>query len=55
MMSGGMMGSGTDPGKVMGALLASAPRPRVSAAAALYLCPVPGHAQKGMAGTLTIR
>jgi rusticyanin len=34
MMSGGMMGTGTDPGKVMGTLFANAPGPRVSAAQA---------------------
>jgi rusticyanin len=37
MMSTGMMGGGTDPGKVMGALFAPAPGPRVSAAQATAL------------------
>ena len=37
MMSGGMMGGGTDPGKVMGTLFAGAPGPRVSAAQATAL------------------
>jgi rusticyanin len=37
MMSNGMMGSGTDPGKVMGTLFANAPGPRVSAAQAAAL------------------
>jgi len=35
--SGSMMGTSTDPGKVMGALFAGAPGPRVSAAAAARL------------------
>jgi uncharacterized cupredoxin-like copper-binding protein len=26
-----------------------------TAGAYYYLCPVPGHAQRGMAGTLTVR
>jgi rusticyanin len=37
MSSEGMMGGGTDPGKVMGALYANAPGPRVSAAQATAL------------------
>jgi rusticyanin len=37
MSAGGMMGGGTDPGKVMGALYANAPGPRVSAAQATEL------------------
>jgi rusticyanin len=34
MMSAGMTGSGTDPGKIMGRLFAGAPGPRISAARA---------------------
>src|SRR6516162_596612 len=37
MMSTGMMGGSTDPGKVMGTLFANAPGPRVSAAQATAL------------------
>jgi hypothetical protein len=37
MMGIGMMGGSTDPGKIMGSLLASAPGPRVSAAQAAAL------------------
>ena len=79
MMGGSMMGTGHDPGQVMGRRLADVPGARVSpnqaaqlddrvpayatgtltftASAAgtyQYLCPVPGHAQKGMAGSLVI-
>jgi Sulfocyanin (SoxE) domain len=46
MMSTGMMGSGTDPGKVMGTLFASASGPRVSAARATALgSQIPAGAQ----------
>jgi rusticyanin len=55
MMSGGMMGGGTDPGKVMGALFANAPGPRASAAKATALgSQVPVGAQVSKAnGTIT--
>jgi rusticyanin len=56
MMSTGMMGGGsTDPGKVMGALFASAPGPRVSAAQATALgTQVPAGAQvAAAANTIT--
>jgi rusticyanin len=46
MMGAGMMGTGTDPGKIMGRLFASAPGPRVSAAQATALgSQVPAGAQ----------
>ena len=46
MMGTGMMGGGTDPGKIMGRLFASAPGPRVSAAQAAALgSQVPAGAQ----------
>jgi rusticyanin len=46
MMGSGMMGAGTDPGKVMGTLFAGAPGPRVSAAQATALgSQVPAGAQ----------
>ena len=37
MMSSGMMGGSTDPGKVMGTLFAGAPGPRVNTAQATAL------------------
>jgi rusticyanin len=46
MMGTGMMGGGTDPGKIMGSLFASAPGPRVSTAQAAALgSQVPAGAQ----------
>lgn len=80
-LPGFMMGTTRDPGKIMGALWADAPGPRITPAQAArlgsqipagmhtgtlsftasapgsyrYLCPVPGHAHKGMAGTFTVR
>jgi rusticyanin len=51
MMGGGMMGTGTDPGKIMGRLFAGAPGPRVSAAQATALASqVPSGAQVSRAG-----
>ena len=51
MMGTGMMGGGTDPGKIMGRLFASAPGPRVSAAQAAALgSQVPAGAQVSTAG-----
>jgi rusticyanin len=51
MMGGGMMGTGTDPGKIMGRLFAGAPGPRVSAAQATVLgSQVPSGAQVSRAG-----
>jgi rusticyanin len=51
MMGGGMMGTGTDPGKIMGRLFAGAPGPRVTAAQATVLgSQVPSGAQVSKAG-----
>jgi rusticyanin len=51
MMGAGMMGGGTDPGKVMGSLFAGAPGPRVSPAQAAALGnQVPAGAQVSTAG-----
>jgi rusticyanin len=51
MMGGGMMGTGTDPGKIMGSLWANAPGPRISAARAAALGrQVPAGAQVSTAG-----
>jgi rusticyanin len=51
MMGGGMMGTGTDPGKIMGRLFAGAPGLRVSAAQATALgSQVPSGAQVSSAG-----
>jgi rusticyanin len=55
MMGGAMMGAGADPGKVMGALFANAPGPRVSAAQATALgshVPAGAHVSKA-ANTMT--
>jgi rusticyanin len=55
MMSSGMMGGSTDPGKVMGTLFANAPGPRASAAQATALgSQAPAGAQVAVAaGTIT--
>ena len=51
MMGTGMMGNGSDPGKVMGSLFANAPGPRVSTAQAAALGnQVPAGAQVSRAG-----
>ncbi len=51
MMGNGMMGNGSDPGKVMGTLFANAPGPRVSAAQATALgSQVPAGAQVSKTG-----